>query len=498
MSSALCLTLRFLDPVPQFHGRGDDGDPEWPPSPLRLFQTLVAASANRWRDALFNDFARPALQWIEARLPTIVAPGIPPKSFGYRMYVPNNSGDLMTSAWARGDTETTMAKFRVEKDVRPTHLRGGEAIHYLWKLSEAEVAEYRKHEGTLAAAARSITHLGWGVDMVAGDASLITEDEASKLPGERWLPAEGSAGTNLRVPQAGTLDDLVRKHGEFLGRLSESGFKPVAPLRAFRVVAYRRATEPSPRKWVAFAILKPDASGNASFDTARRCRDVAAWLRCATSKVCDEWPFGDIAGFVHGHAADGTQARGTHADDRFMYLPLPTINPVLGRVESIRRVLIAAPVSFADRIDWIRRRLPGQDLVDQQGEVRGLLNLLPTKDWVLEQYTKASQTWSTVTPVVMPGHDDGDEAEAERLLRRAFSHAGLADELVRSAELEWRAVGFRAGLQLAKSYRIPESPNRLPTVHVRVRFTHAIQGPLAIGAGRYRGIGVFAGGEYTG
>jgi hypothetical protein len=50
MASVLCITIRFLDPVPQFHGRGDTGDPEWPPSPLRLFQAMVSAAASRWRE----------------------------------------------------------------------------------------------------------------------------------------------------------------------------------------------------------------------------------------------------------------------------------------------------------------------------------------------------------------------------------------------------------------------------------------------------------------
>jgi CRISPR-associated protein Csb2 len=80
--------------------------------------------------------------------------------------------------------------------------------------------------------------------------------------------------------------------------------------------------------------------------------------------------------------------------------------------------------------------------VDLAGEVRGLLNMLPTSDWVLGRYTGESASWSTVTPVVMPGHDDGDAVEGERLLRRAFAHAGLSDDLMRTAELQWRAVGF--------------------------------------------------------
>lgn len=122
----------------------------------------------------------------------------------------------------------------------------------------------------------------------------------------------------------------------------------------------------------------------------------------------------------------------------------------------------------------------------------GLLNLLPTSDWVLGQYTTEARTWSTVTPVIWPGHDDHDPVKAEKILRRAFHQAGLAPELVSGLEeLAWRRVGFRAGLELAHHYRKPENLNG-PMYHVRVRFPHPIRGPLAIGAGRYRGLGVFA------
>jgi CRISPR-associated protein Csb2 len=155
-------------------------------------------------------------------------------------------------------------------------------------------------------------------------------------------------------------------------------------------------------------------------------------------------------------------------------------------------VLIVAPPGFQDRIDWIRRRMPGQDLVATDGEVKGLLNMLPTKDWVLLRYTQSAQTWSTVTPVVWPGHDDRDANKAEAILRKAFVQAGLAPELVADIqELEWRTVGFRAGVDLAHRYQRPDHMKGR-TYHVRVRFSHPVQGPLAVGAGRYRGFGLFA------
>ncbi len=495
--SVFCITIRFLDPVPRFHGRGDDGNPEWPPSPLRMFQALVCASASRWRDNLFREYARPALQWLESLRPSIAAPPVPAESFGYRMYVPNNSGDLMTAAWARGDTETSMAKFRVEKDVRPTHLTAKDdefaAVHYLYPIADA--VEFAKHKQTLIDAARSITHLGWGVDMVAGNAVEMSEEEVAKFTGDRWRPTPDGSGTPLRVPRTETLKALMDKHQAFLNRLQGNGFRPVPPLTAFHTVGYRRDSETASRPWVAFRIssVDPDAP-NPSFDTPGRARDVAAWVRHATGQVCDEWP--DVASFVHGHTESGTQTKGERADERFMYLPLPSIEHQGERGErvgSIRRVLIAAPPGYEDRVDRIRRRLAGHELA-WGSDVPGLLLALPESDWVLGRYIgpkQGARTWSTVTPVVLPGHDDRDPETAERLLRRAFGHAGFSEEVVRDLGLEWRNVGFRAGVDLASKYSLPD---RLcgPRYHVRVRFANPVCGPLAVGSGRYRGLGVFA------
>ena len=511
MKTVLCLTFRFLDPVPQCHGRNDDDNPEWPPSPLRLFQALVSASSNHWRGNQFQELARPALQWIESIQPSVISPSIATASFGYRMYVPNNSGDLMTAAWARGDTETTMAKFRVEKDVRPTRLRD-EAVHYLFGLS----SDTCPHFETLREAARSVTHLGWGIDMVAGNAELLDETETAELKGEVWQPTKVSNGTALRVPIIGTLDALITKHQAFLERISPDGFKPVPPLSAFRVVSYRRATDPSPPQFAAFSILKPDASGMKSFDPLRRTRDVAGMVRNAIADVANQqgWTKTQINEFIHGKTPDGAKPHsGPASPDRFQYLPIPTINHALGRIESIRRVLIAAPPHCNQQIAWARRAMAGAEMKNNN-QVEALLTILPTSDWVLRQYLEPSTTWSTVTPVILPGYDDPDhlrrklkdchdaetqkrylarlDERVESLLRKAFRQAGYSNELVEQLELEWREVGFHRGVELASRYLPPENLNHAPRIHVRVRFPSNVQGPIAIGSGRFRGFGLFA------
>jgi CRISPR-associated protein Csb2 len=321
------------------------------------------------------------------------------------------------------------------------------------------------------------------------------------------------------VPMPGTLAALVHRHRRFLDRLAAEAFQPVPPLSTFATVGYHSVTVASAkpaaaRPFAAFGILKPDASGNRAFDTPRRAREVAAWTRHAAGLACQGWPFAQVAAFVHGHDANGDRLKGDGADRRFMYLPLPTINSKLNRVEAIRRVLIVAPAGCKDQIDWVRRRLPGQELRNMQGQAIGLLNLLPTSDWVLRQYVGEARGWSTVTPVILPGHDDPDglrkklnkrrTSEEQKnllerlnrrivgLLHKAFSQAGLSPEQVNTIdELEWRKAGFRAGVDWADRYLRPDKLNG-PQYHIRVRFRQPICGPLAVGAGRYRGLGVFA------
>jgi CRISPR-associated protein Csb2 len=511
MKKVLCLTIRFLDPVPQFHGRGDAGDPEWPPSPLRFFQALVSAAATRWRDALFHQHASAALRWLEKMVPSVMTPTVAADSFGYRMYVPNNSGDLMTAAWARGDIETSMAKFRVEKDVRPINLND-DAVHFLYPLLDGTCPHFE----VLEAAVRSVTHLGWGINMVAGNAKLLNESEVANLNGEVWQSVPGSQGSRLRVPIAGTLDALIGKHEAYLERIGPSGFKPVPPLSAFRVVGYRRTTEPAQRQFAAFSILKPDASGMRSFDSLRRTRDVAGMLRHSTAMVARDqgWADETINEFVHGKMPDGSRPpSGPTSPDRFQYLPLPTINSQLKRVESIRRVLIAAPAHCNNQIAWLRRALAGAELSSHDG-VAAILTILPGSDWVLKQYIGESKVWSTVTPVILPGYDDPDhlrrklkdgrdaetqkrylarlDARMNELLRKAFRQAGYSDDLVKRIQLDWGDVGFRSGVDLASRYLPPENLGGSPRYHVKVTFPSAIRGPIAVGSGRFRGFGLFA------
>lgn len=539
MSQFLCLTVRFLQPLA--HGRGDGGEPEWPPSPLRLFQALVAASAARWNERLRLDHAVPALEWLAKQpAPAVIAAVGAKSDVKYRLYVPDNVGDKVAKSWAGGNATASIADYRTEKDVRPTHL-AGDAVHYLYPI--ADPAEFAKHKETLVAAARSVTHLGWGVDMVAGNAAELTEDEVAKLAGERWEPTADASATQLRVPRAGTLEKLMDKHTAFLNRLSGEGFKPVPPLTAFDTVGYRRDTDPAPRPWVVFEVhrtvaaladLPPGKSRFRPFDPVRTpdfarkgpndpCGAVvlAGLVRHATAAAARASGWLDearVVSFVEGH---GDQKNGqATTDDRLMYLPLPSITPL--KVEAIRRVVVAGPPG-AD-LGRLGRLLHGRELTPEGGgDAVAMLAVGARADGAVGPYVGRASVWATVTPVMLPGFDDPDgvrrrlgardratpmsaeekaaalaglNRRTRELLLRAFEQSGLgavmsAGALDRGeAELDWREVGFRPGVDLARRYG--HNTSRYPRYHVRVRFARPVRGPLAVGAGRYRGLGLFA------
>jgi CRISPR-associated protein Csb2 len=406
------LSIHFLDP--RFHGRGDGGHPEWPPSPLRVFQALVAAAGARRRG---EDLAAeaPALRWLEGLSektpPIIVAPAVETPGVGYRLSVPNNAMDIVASAWVRGNDSNSKdadpRTHRTMKTVRPTHLMGGDTVHFLWLFPEEPTREEHAYVEVLVGLARSVVALGWGVDMVAGSAAVLSDLQADKLHGERWLPsARGNDG--WRLPVIGTLDALIDRHQRFLKRLGDDGdFTAPPPLTKFKVVGYRRSDDPAERAVAAFALRDLDTGSYRAFDSARRGLTVAGRMRHATYEVakvttpCD-WSESQLIAFVLGHGESNDAAHVAAGARRFAYMPLPSIES-LGRggerVGAIRRVLVSTFAEDCDgEIAWARRSLSGEELIDEHTrKATAVLEAIATKEHTVQRYLAAADSWAHVT-----------------------------------------------------------------------------------------------------
>ncbi len=536
MSAFLCVSITLLNRT--FHGRKGHREPEWPPSPLRLFQALVAAAARLGSGGLDSDDVRSTLTWLEQRetpsliiAPAVSVSGQNGKRHGYVLSVPNNAMDIVARAWARGNYKGTgdadPATHRTMKAVQPAHLLDSDTIHYLWPIQSEGKAEAEK----LAKIANYVVALGWGIDMAIGHAAVLSDEEVNVLRGERWIPGREGREEGLRVPVPGTLDALLARHKRFLGRMRPDGTfdpTPFLPDTAYKWVEYRRVTDPLRRPIAAFSLLKPDASGFRPFDPVHTGLTLAGMVRHAVACAAQRagWDKSKVNTFILGH---GEPKNGHHipvGPHRFAYLPLPSLE---GRGEgksrvvgSIRRLLLTAFADdCTDEIAWSRRVLAGCELVNENsGQSVAMLSPLPTNEKIVRCYVQPAEAWATVTPVVLPGYDDPAHyrrrlmegttaAEQKRLLdrlneriegllRKAIVQAGFSQELAMYAELEWRKSGFWSGTDLAERYGVPDHLKRFSRWHVRLCWRDAqgqpvaVPGPLCLGGGRYYGLGLFA------
>lgn len=510
MSSYLCLSVTFLDRA--FHGRKDGGVPEWPPSPLRLYQAIVAAGAARWGADEFRSRLAPALGWLESQSPpTVVAPATQ-EGAPYRLSVPNNAMDIVARALVRGNTsgegDANPATHRAMKAVRSTRLIDGDTVHFLWGLPETASDDVLGHVEMLRVAASNLVSLGWGIDLVAGRGRVIPQAEADALSGERWLARSDSKENMLRVPREGTLAGLAKRHEAFLNRLPPGGgFNPVPSLASFGTSGYRRDTDPEARSYAAFALLKTDASNFRMFNTVRDLRRVVGMTRDATRRAAKQagWDDVRIGSFVLGHGEALSDAKHIPVGERrFSFLPLPSVE---GRgkgaarvVGGVRRVMLMAfAENCNDELRWAERALSGTELIDEKtGEATAILSLISASDRVLCCYVPSAVSWASVTPVVLPGFDDKSKSKTETMLRKAIRQAGFSDALAEHVELDWRNVGFWKGSELATRYRVPDYLQNYPRYHVRLSWRDvrgsavSVPGPICLGGGRFCGFGLFA------
>lgn len=493
MTRSLCISVTFLQPV--YHGRTDGGrSGEWPPSPMRLFQALTAAAFGGCAPRADAKEYRSALGWLEQRKPPEIIAVAARRGTPCTLFVPNNDSDLLARAWAKGRTPLKgFSELKTAKVMRPHHLDEPAQVHFLWEIDdESEPAE----APALCCLARRVVALGWGTDLVACDGLIIEQGQASRLCGERWKTAGGEPhGAGARpVPKPGSLHDLEQRHGAFLESMDGGVYVKPPPFTAFRRVVYRRASDTPSRPVAAFALRPIDGRAQWRAFRQERAVCVAAMVRHVTWEAAKK----DLGGwrtqqwaeqFVAGHGHNGPDRK-----PRFSYIPLPSIAHAHAD-GMIRRVLIVEPPDGDGRAaEWASLRLNGM-VLREEGTNREvcLLEAVDPRDLVFRSYMAEEQPameWSTITPVILPGYDDGNPDKRARLLRRCLAQAGYDAAAVEL--LEARCTPFNPASEPTRLLKRPQYLGGLPACHVHLRFRSPTSGPIALGAGRHCGLGVFS------
>jgi CRISPR-associated protein Csb2 len=491
----LCIEAHFL--AGRYHGRRSERErtyfpPEWPPNPHRLFQALVAAGNLGFRRTEFSDAKKDALRWLERRdAPEIASPAARTASV-VRLYVPNNDMDKVARFWAQNkEPEKQPNELRTDKDLRPHRLAEDGPLRFLWPIAEEEWEAARPYAEILCEEARHLHCLGLGIDLVAGNGRVLSAEERNALPGETWVA--DSEGVGWRAPMDGSLEELIERYGDQKKRVqagrrrgAERYVAPPAPPVVYREVGYIRRAQGRRRLVHAFALTDEDGAYR-SFDP-RHAMEVAAWTRHAAHERAKAMKLDAefIERFVCGHG-DGAATK----NERFSYLPLPTIAPK-GRDGRIRRVLLAEPFGGGGgKAQALARRLGGAPLVeDGTGEIKADLRAIdPFADGVALRYLRKARVWGSVTPLVLPGHDDFRTRKAHALVLKALAQAGYTTPV---AEITLQREPVFPGAEMARAYFVPAYLAPFPRVHTIVTFAEEVPGPVVFGAGRHIGVGLFA------
>ena len=528
----LLLTVRFLDG--RYHGLLDrGGPPEWPPSPFRLFQALVAGVARRGElvvgeDMLCNtNFTEigKALGWLQQLTrkhpPIIIAPKHKTGQAITR-FVPNNDGDRKFDRQERLTGKPTIATlFLLEPGQKPE-------IHYVWDISECADAPLDR----VRDAARSLTALGWGIDMAFADAHRVDEAKLQSLKGIRWYPHKGAWREDgmLRTPTYEdetecTLCELRRCHSKLINRIVHGKpLKTVEKPKVFDRVLYSSIERPIGRPYAIFK-LRDTNEDSFRYPHARLIHIASMVRHAAVKRMKDDPPMiedsdGWISRVVHGKRDESSDEE----HRQLSYVPLPSIGHEHADA-MIRYVMIVAPLGMDRELKHLAERLDGECLKaedcseactwESQPLLPGLIELQrfrpPEGRFIRSCYLATANTWQTVTPVILPGHDDHKPAKTVKLIQRALQQSGIDTP----CEFVWQSIPFFKNTLSAHKrdnhgrragYFRPSYLKENTAVHLRLRFGRRkvvgnldsewvsanVTGPIVIGAGRHCGFGLLA------
>lgn len=512
MSEHLVITVSLASG--RFHGRGQNGKPEWPPSPFRLFQALVAGAAH----TTTIEEARPTFQWLEQQSVDSIL--TPPAYTGQEVttYVLTNQRDKAIG------TKKTESELKSAKSLKPMILSDPENLSVFYIFHNEAPSE---HLQILREISKGVSHYGHGVDAAEVRIDNLYGDKIQELQGEEWL-LSGVGGNSLSVPYQGALVALERSYESWRQQTSQIHKKlslPPIPVPRLAFQNYRHEEHPNSLVvYRLFELRNEDDSVAALPDSCNT--HLAGMIRHLTTDpkfaASLGWSPEEMA-MLHGHA----EARGETpkvAEERFGFIGLPSLRwageQIGWRVDDCRRVLLTAPAQYSGQLDELVIRLHQRKL-QPLGESSPIRLVSVALDSTAKRYVQAASSWATVTPLVLP-NPLGSSKDRRRLrdsklsletrqnimekmdrridtmIRNTIVNAGMSRTLAQAARIRWNRCGFWPGVSPAKDHSVTKYFEKHTRLHVEIEwYTRTgtpleISGPLTHGACAHAGLGLYA------
>lgn len=489
---------------------------EWPPHPDRVFSALAAA----WFETGEDEEEGETLRWLESLPSPSLSCTDATERESVVSYVPVN--DVRTRKVATPPTDleklkkaglTLVPEFRTRQPRGfPVAVPQDPTVYLLWP--DEEVGERREGLDRLAA---KVTHVGHSASLT----QLWVETKRDISP---TLVPDDAGVVRLRVPAAGRLEALKRAHNrdevlEYADlQAKRDSLKGKARKEVDSVIRERFGSRapvsqrPRPSRWESYSppdqVEKTEAQGTVFGPrltvlsikgrrvSSRATLRLTQALRNALMSSCPEQPPPE---WVSGHQPDGTRSTrphlaflplpfvgSQHADGRIMGLALAFPRDLDGR--EVGRCL--EPFLFSPDTGMpLERRLFGNGFPDCAVEIETRVS--PPVNLVTDTWVRESRVWATVTPVVLNRHYDGRDkwARSAKGVADACEHVGLP----RPREVILHPVSLVEGVPHAREFPPLERKDgsKRNHSHAVITFDEPVRGPVMVGAGRFRGYGLF-------
>ena len=534
------LTGRFV--AASHHDRGLA---EWPPHPGRLFSALVAT----WADSDHPDQAeRNALEWLETQEPPSIAASRAEPRRVVTHFVPVNDATVVSASSYRkraqkiDDLEQDLVEARradgvaarrrvrtletgLRKARNVTNLVSGTAKTGIDLLPESRIRQARQYPSVTPTEPR-VTYVWENVPTgLTGDvldcllsritrlghsSSLVSCRLSAEAPAPTYVPSD--RGMVLRWVRKGQLEHLESEYRQHLGSRPRT--------LPFTMVRYRSLQDTGSDG--AAAVLSADTAGNwLVFEflpasrrlPSTRTTEIAKVLRAAVFKYAeDPLPEG-----LTGHRKDGTPSSSPHvgflalphigheyADGRLMGVAIAIPDSLDSR--SRRSVLRAIGTWEETRRNRSEETRPHLYLELGKGGRIGMRRQTGTSDLVALRprvWHRHARRWVSATPIALPTHPGplgrGTAAARAKAWHRAEKgviascrHIGLPEPVKVVVSFEPFIHGARPARQFPAFRQGDQRGGGVARrlVHASVTFAEPVSGPLALGSGRYLGLGL--------
>lgn len=499
---------------------------EWPPHPARVYSALVAAHYEGER----SEEGEAALRWLES-LPApslwfslLAKDRVRPRDVKTN-FVPVNDKALsdaatVSTAWKRlSAASTDKARAKAEKGLHAAYAKVGSEATKLNKDAASKLAHVLPDSRTkqprtfpTVVPEDPVVEFGWDVEptptqltglgkltrylvRVGHSSSFVSGSWETREP-ERpasWVARPDGAHL-LRWVQHGQLDALNESHER--QPFAEQRMLPYTPV-PYGPATTRGNTARSVFDHEMIVLRRESGPRVGSLGTER----VAESVRKAIMSHAAE----PIASLISGHHGGESDA-GNH----LAIVPLPRVDDAYAKGDILGIAIVIPRSASADERtplyrairNWenaspdstaeLRMGRVGVWQLRRETEASVLINLRP-RTW-----TRPSRVWVTATPIILdrrpgnldaqkPGRRRGAQRKAREFVALACHRAGV--DVPVSVELS--SDPLLPGSSHCAEFRHWKNPDdSRPYVHARLEFAEPVQGPLLLGAGRFRGLGL--------